>query len=73
MSIERALFILVGILVMATALLAMLHHPWWGWFTLFIGFNMLQSVFTDFCPATMIMKKLGMKNQSEINSVTQEN
>lgn len=73
MSIERAIFVLAGSMVMATALLAMFHHPWWGWLTLFIGFNLLQSVFTGFCLATIIMKKLGMKNQSEIDGAAQQN
>ena len=72
MSIERGVMVLAGIMVMLTALLAMFHHPWWGWLTLFIGFNIFQSVFTGFCPAAMIMKKFGMKNESELMAGSQE-
>ncbi|MBE9565034.1 MAG: DUF2892 domain-containing protein, partial [Proteobacteria bacterium] len=39
MSIERTLFAFGGIMVMLTSLLALFHHPYWTWFTLFIGFN----------------------------------
>ena len=46
MSIERALFAFGGVMVMITSLLALFHNPLWTWFTLFIGFNCLQSSFT---------------------------
>ena len=66
MSIERALFVLAGTMVIITALLAKYHHPWWMWFTVFIGFNMFQSAFSGFCPAALIMKKMGMKTEKEL-------
>lgn len=31
------------------------------WFTAFVGFNLLQSSFTQFCPLEMILKKLGVR------------
>ena len=31
------------------------------WFTAFVGFNLLQSGFTKFCPLDTILKKLGVK------------
>ena len=43
MSIEIAMFAFGGIMVMLTSLLALFHSPYWTWFTLFIGFNCLQS------------------------------
>ena len=66
MSIERALFAFGGVMVMLTSLLALFHSPYWTWFTLFIGFNCLQSSFTGFCPPTMLMKKLGMKTEAQL-------
>ena len=66
MSIERGLFVFAGILIMLTVLLAMFHHPYWAWFTFFIGFNMFQSAFSGFCPAAMIMKKMGMQTAAEL-------
>ena len=66
MSIERALFAFGGIMVMITSLLALFHHPYWTWVTLFIGFNCLQSSFTGFCPPKIVMKKLGLKSEAEL-------
>lgn len=31
------------------------------WFTAFVGANLLQSSFTQFCPLEMILKKLGVR------------
>jgi hypothetical protein len=66
MSVERTLFAFGGIMVMLTCLLALFHHPYWTWVTLFIGFNCLQSSFTGFCPPSWLMKKFGMKTEAEL-------
>lgn len=66
MSVERTLFAFGGIMVMATSLLALFHHPYWTWFTLFIGFNCFQSSFTGFCPPAWLMKKFGLKSEAEL-------
>lgn len=68
MSIEKTLFAFAGIMVMATTLLAMFHNPLWSWVTLFVGFNAFQSTFTGFCPPGWLMKKMGMKTESELAS-----
>ncbi len=65
MSVERALMAFAGVMVMATTLLAMYHHPWWAWFTLFVGFNMFQSSVTGLCPAAWAMKKMGLKTEAQ--------
>jgi hypothetical protein len=49
-----------GAFVLASLLLAHYHHPAWLWFTAFVGFNLLQSSFTNFCPLEMILRKLGV-------------
>ena len=36
--------------------------PYWIWFTVFIGLNLLQASFTGFCPAATIFRKLGVKS-----------
>jgi hypothetical protein len=40
-------------------LLAHYHSPYWLWFTAFVGLNLLQSSFTNFCPLEILLKKLG--------------
>lgn len=32
----------------------------WLWLTAFVGFNLLQSAFTGFCPPEMLLKKLNI-------------
>ncbi|MBN1442550.1 MAG: DUF2892 domain-containing protein [Planctomycetes bacterium] len=61
MSVERALRILAGVMVMGSALLAALHSPWWLVLTGFVGLNLLQSGFTNWCPAVWIFEKLGLE------------
>ncbi len=49
-----------GTFILASLLLAYYHSPNWLWFTAFVGFNLLQSSFTNFCPLEMILKKFGV-------------
>jgi hypothetical protein len=49
-----------GTFVLASLLLAHYHSPSWLWFTAFVGFNLLQSSFTNFCPFEMVLKKTGV-------------
>ena len=40
------------------------HSAWWLWFTAFVGLNLLQSAFTNWCPAMSIFRALGLKDAS---------
>jgi len=66
MSIERSLSVLAGIFVMSSALLSIYHSPEWIWLTIFIGFNLIQSAFTGFCPPAWVMRKMGKKSEAEL-------
>lgn len=66
MSIERGVTAFAGIMVLLSLLLWWLVHPGFIWLTVFVGFNLLQSSFTGFCPAAMVMRKMGMKSEREI-------
>src|SRR5450631_2493839 len=46
-----------GAFVLASLVLAHFHSPYWLWFTAFVGLNLLQSSFTNFCPLEMALKK----------------
>lgn len=61
MSLDRAVLAFAGVMVLLSVLLTAFVHPYFVWFTVFIGVNMLQSAFTGFCPAAMIFKKLGFR------------
>ena len=49
-----------GIFILVSLLLAYFHNAYWLWFTAFVGFNLLQSSFTNFCPLELILKKIGV-------------
>ena len=49
-----------GIFILASLALAHYHNPKWLWFTAFVGFNLLQSSFTNFCPLELILRKAGI-------------
>ena len=61
MTVERYLRLMAGIFVLASLALGALVHPNWYWFTAFVGVNLLQSGFTNWCPAMTILRKLGVK------------
>jgi hypothetical protein len=64
MTVERALRGLAGLFVLASLGLAVWHHPYWLWFTAFVGLNLLQSFFTDWCPAMWLLERAGVKRCS---------
>ena len=61
MTVNRYLRLVAGFFVLLTVALAQLHSPYWLWFTAFVGLNLLQSAFTDWCPLMTILRKLGVK------------
>jgi len=66
MSIERGVTAFAGFMVLLSLLLAWTVHPGFIWLTVFVGANLVQSSFTGFCPAAIVMRKLGMKNEKEL-------
>jgi hypothetical protein len=59
MKTEMIIRRFAGTFILASLALAHYHNPNWLWFTAFVGFNLLQSSFTKFCPLEIILKKLG--------------
>lgn len=60
MKIESCIRILAGSLVLLSLALARLVSPWWLLLAAFVGVNLIQSAFTGFCPAEIILRKLGI-------------
>jgi hypothetical protein len=58
--IERWLRGLAGIVIIFAIIMYFLHSPQWIWFILFVALNLLQSAFTDTCPAKAILKRLNI-------------
>jgi hypothetical protein len=59
MSIDRIVLAVAGLFVFVSVTLGVYHHPYWFFFTAFVGINLFQSAFTGFCPLATILKKLG--------------
>jgi hypothetical protein len=60
MKTESYIRILAGTLVLVSVALAHFVSPWWLLLAVFVGFNLIQSAFTGFCPAEIILHKLGL-------------
>lgn len=61
MTVNRALHAIAGTFILASLLLAHFVSPHFLWFTAFVGANLLQSAFTNWCLMATILRKLGVK------------
>jgi len=61
MTVNRFLRFIAGFFVMLSVALAHFHNPNWLWFTAFVGANLFQSAFTDWCPMMTILRKMGVR------------
>jgi len=61
MSIERIVLAVAGLFIMISVALGHYHHPYWFFFTAFVGLNLFQSAFTGFCPMAIMLKAVGKK------------
>jgi len=60
MTIERYLRLIAGFFVMLSVGLAYWVNPAWFLFTAFVGLNLFQSAFTNWCPMMTFLRKLGV-------------
>jgi DUF2892 family protein len=60
MTVERALRGVAGSFILASVALAHFHSPYWLFFTGFVGLNLLQSSFTNWCPMVWLLEKAGL-------------
>ena len=60
MTVESMLRLIAGMFVAASTLLGMYVHPYFFWFTIFVGLNLFQSGFTGWCPMMTILRKSGV-------------
>jgi hypothetical protein len=60
MTVERYLRLIAGTVVMVSVALAWLISPLWLILTAFVGLNLLQSAFTNWCPMMTILRIAGV-------------
>jgi DUF2892 family protein len=61
MTVERYLRMIAGTFVLATLALGYWVSPYWFLFTAFVGLNLFQSAFTNWCPMMTFLRKLGVR------------
>jgi hypothetical protein len=61
MTVDRYLRLAAGFFVMLSVWLGFVHDPRWLYFTAFVGLNLFQSAFTNWCPLMTILRKAGVK------------
>jgi hypothetical protein len=61
MTVERIVWAVVGAMVLVSTILAAAVSPWFLLWTGFVGAHMLQSAFTGFCPAAILLRRAGLE------------
>lgn len=61
MTVDNGVRVVAGCILLFSLLLTTWVHPGFVWLSVFVGANLIQSAFTGFCPAAMILRRLGMK------------
>ena len=61
MTIDKAVLMFAGSVVLISLALGTYYSPYWLLLTAFAGLNMVQASITGFCPAAIVFKKLGFK------------
>jgi hypothetical protein len=62
MTVERALRMMAGAVILLSLAFAHYLSPNWLWLTSFVALNLLQSAVTNWCPAMTIFRAMGMKD-----------
>ena len=61
MNVERLLRLIAGVIVLLTVALGYWVSPYWFLMTAFVGLNLLQSGFTNWCPMMAILRQFGVR------------
>ena len=64
MTVDRYLRMIAGAFVVVTVALGYWVSPYWFLFTGFVGLNLFQSAFTNWCPMMTILRKSGVKDSN---------
>ena len=62
MNVERFLRLIAGFFVLLSLALGYWVSPWFYLFTAFVGLNLFQSAFSNWCPMMTFLRKLGVKD-----------
>lgn len=62
MNVQRYLRMTSGFFVLLSLALGYWVSPYWLLFTAFVGLNLFQSAFTNWCPMMTFLRKAGVKD-----------
>ena len=65
MTTERWLRLIAGVFVMVSVALAVFVDIRWLYLTAFVGLNLFQSAFTDWCPMKSLLQNLGPESRKK--------
>ena len=71
MNVDRYLRMIAGFFVMLSVALGYWVSPYWFLFTAFVGLNLFQSAFTNWCPMMTFLRKLGVSDCAPVATVKQ--
>jgi hypothetical protein len=60
LTLDRGVLALAGTMTLVSIALVALGSTWWLLLTTFVGLNLLQSSLTGWCPAAIILRRLGL-------------
>ena len=61
MKLEKWLRLIAGVFVLLSLALGYFYSSYWYLFTVFVGLNLVQSAFTNWCPTMVVLRKFGVK------------
>jgi hypothetical protein len=64
MTVDRYLRLIAGFFVVLSVALGHYVSPYWFLFTAFVGVNLFQSAFTNWCPMMTILRKIGVRDSA---------
>ena len=67
-TVDRGLRLAAGFFVMLSVLLGVYVNPWFLAFTAFVGANLFQSAFTNWCPMMVLLRKVGLKDAGRLDA-----
>jgi len=61
MTIDRAVMMFAGFMILLSLALGVYVSPWWYLLNAFVGLNLMQASVTGFCPAAIDFRKFGVR------------
>ena len=58
MSVENSIRLLAGSMILLSLVLYYVASPYWLFVAAFVGLNLVQSSFTKFCPAELVVRSV---------------